>query len=125
IAICTDDGKVYKSFPDEGVFARAATNYDPIGEAYDVPFYRRTFGHLTFVRKDGTEVEFSPEDGETYIVSGLVLEVLQEYLNKRGIRSLAVAPAETVRDNNGRPIGAKGLVVAPNAPSEVVEELIG
>lgn len=84
-----------KKFPASGIVARVSVQYSPAGELNGIPLFSARFG----------EVEGLPEpkEGVVFIVSSMVLEAIREK------RSDIVAPGDLVRDQNGNPIGCRGL----------------
>ena len=96
INIYDENGKnLLAKLPSEGV-ARCSVQSRIVGWDLTIPLFSSTIGEVTGLP------EHDPE--KIYIVSLLVRQALP---NRRDIAS----PGELVRDENGNPIGCKGLVI--------------
>jgi len=85
-----------QTFAPSGEVARVATTSEYQGDFEGISTYRTTYGEIVGL----PEAQF----GVVYIVSGMVLAQTD--------RQDVFAPGELVRDENGKPIGCKGLKVA-------------
>lgn len=81
-----------------------------VGGGDVVEFYRAKYGPLEMIdntTKQVVSTELPPlVDDNVYIVSGQCLDALKGVL-----RADFAAPGELVRDDNGKPIGCKGLKI--------------
>ena len=108
ISIFDEKSNKTLTLPPSGVVARVSTQEEATGfvavEGLPVPVVRKTFGKISGL----------PEDGESCIVSGMVLEALKA--DPQGIDLTTVyAPdtgASAVRDEQGRIQAVVGLVGA-------------
>ena len=81
--------------PASGTIARVEQTINQSGTLGGVPLFEVSFGEVIGLPKETSDTVF--------IVSGMVLEALQ------GSRGDVVAPAELVRDHDGRVIGCRGF----------------
>lgn len=92
------------SIPPSGITARVETLLEKKGELFGIDLYTSEYGDVVF-KENGQEVYFSDLPKNKYfIVSGMVLAALSSRMNGHFF-----SPGELVRDENGRPIGCKGL----------------
>lgn len=92
INIVTDGETI--NVPPSGDVARVATNYRVVDNINDVPIYECFYGDLTGL----------PEANgvDRYIVSGMIKTAVPH-------RTDVFSPGELVRDENGKPVGCRGL----------------
>lgn len=83
------------SVPPSGNVARVATSFNLDSTVDGIDIYTATYGEI-----EGLP---APQDNVIYITSGLIVSALQ------GTRYDVTSPGELVRDEDGRPIGCKGL----------------
>jgi hypothetical protein len=77
-----------------GEVARMSTKFKSAGDIDGIPLFSVVYGDIEGLPE--------PQEGVTYIVSGIVHSVIQD-------RPDVVAPGELVRDENGKPIGCNGF----------------
>lgn len=88
------DGNHVKSVDPSGDVARVDQTRTRTGDVVGIPTYRTSFGDVTGLP--------DPKDDTIYVVSGLVLSAVDG-------RDDVYAPGDLVRDDDGNPVGAKGL----------------
>lgn len=80
-----------------------------VGGDDTVEFYRAKYGPLEMIDNATKQVvskELPPATDDTvYIVSGQCLDAL------KGVRADFAAPGQLIRDENGQPVGCKGLKI--------------
>lgn len=86
------DGEV-RTLPRSGVVARVATSSVDAGAVGGIPTVLTTVGEVTDLP--------DPEEGVVYVVSGMVASAAP--------RGDVMSPGDLVRDENGRPVGCRGL----------------
>lgn len=77
-----------------GEVARVQDKYTIKGHVEGIPIYNVTYGDVEGLPE--------PQDGVFYIVSGQTKAAVPE-------REDVLSPGELIRDENGRPIGCRGL----------------
>jgi hypothetical protein len=77
-----------------GQVARVSGQYTIKAHVIDIPVYDAKYGEVEGLPE--------PEDGVFYIVSGMVKAAVPD-------REDVFSPGELIRDENGRPIGCRGL----------------
>ena len=92
INIVTDNGTINVS--PSGNVARVATSYKIVAFINNVPIYECDYGDLTGL-PEANGVDY-------YIVSGMVKTAVPH-------RTDVFSPGELVRDENGKPVGCRGL----------------
>lgn len=81
------------TFEPSGQVARVQVSYEPAGEVAGLPVSKAVYGEVEGLPE--------PQEGIIYIVSGMV--------QARVPRSDVFAPGDLVRDEEGRPVGCRGL----------------
>jgi hypothetical protein len=84
------------STPPSGTIARCTVENIKIDEKKGIPLFKSSFGEVIDLP--------DPKDGTIYIVSMLIRSALP---NRKDLAS----PGQLLRDEDGRPIGCKGLSV--------------
>lgn len=95
LKIHTQNGVV--ELPPSGEVARISTTEKLISVVEDIEIFSTEFGSVEGLAE--------PKPGVCYIVSRLVLEAV------KNTRSDVFAPGQLIRDDQGRPIGCKGLSI--------------
>lgn len=88
-----EDEEEVLALEPSGDVARVETERVQIGEVEGVPLYRTETGDVENLP--------APQEGILYVVSGFVRSAVE--------RDDVVSPGELVRDESGKPVGAKGL----------------
>lgn len=94
VNIIGEDGNVVVTFPSTGTVARCVATRQKIGEVNGIPVNRTTFGQVTGLP--------APQDGVAYIVSSILCQACPD-------RTDLYIVDDTVRDENGKIIGARAL----------------
>jgi len=85
-----------------GVIARRAAKREVTGEVAGISLQKSVYSGLIFEDKEKNKVEFTNETEAIYVVSSLCL-------NGSDTPENFYAPGEQIRNDEGKPIGAKGL----------------
>ena len=105
-----EDDAVKMVIPPNGKSLRIACEFVEVRKQYDVTMYRAEYGDFVLVENANTDnrtLGLPPRIPDfVYIVSGQCLEALRDL-----DRNDFAAPGELVRNENGQPIGCKGLKV--------------
>jgi len=80
--------------PPSGEVARVFVSYRKVEEINGIPIFSASYGEIVNLPE--------PEPGTCFIVSGMVKSAVPNRLD-------VFSPGELVRDENGKPIGCKGL----------------
>lgn len=90
-----EEGEEVLALPPSGDVARVETSRRKVGEIQGVPQYE--------VREEGIENLPHPEEGVIYVTSGQVRSATD--------RNDVASPGKLIRDDDGKPVGARGLTV--------------
>ena len=89
------DGSIVTIKPS-GKVARVEVEYERVGQAGNIDLYKAKYGEV-----DGLPVKL---DNVYYIVSGMVKAAIPDNED-------VLSPGELIRDEDGKPIGCRGLKV--------------
>jgi len=92
--VLDEEGNPVMEIPPSGEIARVSVSYRKIEEVNGIPIFSAHYGEIVNLPE--------PEPGTYFIVSGMVKSTIPNRLD-------VFSPGELVRDENGMPIGCKGL----------------
>lgn len=93
LTICDQDCNFLVEISPEGVVARVDVQYQQEDVIGDIPVFEAKYGDITGLP--------SPQGDVVYVVSGMV--------NARVNRDDVYSPGKLIRDEDGNPVGCKGL----------------
>ena len=98
ITVCDEDNKPLLILPPSGKVARVSVKYVQCGTLNGVPIYQAEYGSVVDMP--------DPELDTAYVVSGMTAVALAG-----SGRTDIFVPGDLIRDENGNPIGCRGLRV--------------